>query len=356
MKTIALVLLAALCLCGNDFELKWRELNAQAKGAKGEKLIAALEALNELVPGNERILRALGRLPLVDVKPVTQAKLLGTIEGEDWIAEDLVFIGKEWLFSSVRRGMILESDGRAFAHAGMGVFALGVDPKHRLLWSTAGWVPQCEICRIEDKGKSALIAYDLKTGDEKHRVESPIGGVLGDMVVSSGGDVYVTNNSGGAVYRMLAGTLKLERLDEAGEFPSPQTPALSADGKTLYVADYRRGIAALDLGTKAVRWLKPGPGVIVSGIDGLYVWRNSFVAVQNGVTPVRIVKFARDLSKQEVLETKWKGFGEPTHGAIVGNEFCFLANTGWDAFEEDGRKKAGKGDVKSAVYCRALLR
>jgi hypothetical protein len=71
---------------------------------------------------------------------------------------------------------------------------------------------------------------------------------------------------------------------------------------------------------------------------------------------VRIVKFARDLSKQEVLETQWEGLGEPTHGTIVGNEFCFLANAGWDAFEENGRKKAGRGDVKSAVYCRALLR
>ncbi len=354
MKTIALILFAVLGASGNDFEVKWRELNESAKGAVGEKLKAALESMNELVPGNERILRALGRLPKEDWTRVTRAKLLAEIEGEDWIAEDLVFVGKEWFVSSVRRGMILENDGRAFAHAGMGVFALEVDRKRGLLWASVAWVPQCEVCRIEDKGKSALVAYDLKTGDEKHRVESPIGGVLGDMLVAPGGDVYVTNNSGGAVYRMMAGTLQLERLDEVGEFPSPQTPALSSDGKTLYVADYRRGIASIDLRTKTVKWLKPGPGVIVNGIDGLYVWGNSFVAVQNGVTPVRIVRFSLNLKKQEVLETKWEGFGEPTHGAIVGNEFCFIANAGWDAFEEDGHKKSGRGEVKSALFCRPL--
>jgi len=37
----------------------------------------------------------------------------------------------------------------------------------------------------------------------------------------------------------------LERLDTEGEFASPQQPALSADGKTLFVADYLRGIGAL---------------------------------------------------------------------------------------------------------------
>jgi hypothetical protein len=120
---------------------------------------------------------------------------------------------------------------------------------------------------------------------------------------------------------------------------SSLTPALSADEKTLYVPDYVRGIAAIEPGTRALRWLAPGEGVELSGIDGLYVYGDSFLAVQNGTEPRRIVRFSMDLRKQVVLEANTPALGEPTHGVVIGRRFYFLANTGWDRYDREGRKK-----------------
>src|SRR5271170_4417923 len=153
------------------------------------------------------------------------------------------------------------------------------------------------------------------------------------MTISRSGEIYVSEGIHGAVLRLRPGAKNLDRLDVPREFPSPQTPALSMDEQTLYVPDYVRGIAAMTLSTGAVTWLKPADDIALNGIDGLYIYRDSFLAVQNGTTPARILRFSLDLRKQEVLEANAPGLGEPTHGTIVGDTFYFLANTGWDQYD-----------------------
>jgi len=150
------------------------------------------------------------------------------------------------------------------------------------------------------------------------------------------------------------GANAFERLDVPGEFLSPQTPALSADGKVLYVPDYVRGIAAITLDSRQLRWLRPGAHITLTGIDGLYLDHGSFIAVQNGVTPERIVRISADLQEQTELEANWPGLGEPTHGMIIGRDFYFLANTGWDAFDQQGKKVPGVALVESSV-CKLPL-
>jgi len=150
------------------------------------------------------------------------------------------------------------------------------------------------------------------------------------------------------------GANAFERLDVPGEFLSPQTPALSADGKVLYVPDYVRGIAAITLKDRKLRWLRPGAHITLTGIDGLYLDHGSFIAVQNGVTPERIVRISADLQEQTVLEANWPGLGEPTHGVVVGRDFYFLANTGWNAFDAQGKKVPGALAVESSLWRLAL--
>jgi sugar lactone lactonase YvrE len=194
----------------------------------------------------------------------------------------------------------------------------------------------------------------LDTGALRQRIDSPVKGLLGDMTISRAGEIFVSEGIHGAVLRLRPGANRLERIDMPGEFPSPQTPALSSDEKTLYVPDYVRGIAAITLATGGVTWLQPADDIALSGIDGLYVYRGSFLAVQNGTTPPRIVRCSLDLRKQEVLEANTPALGEPTHGTIVGNTFYFIANSGWDEYDDQGKKKAGSGPVESTVRKIAL--
>lgn len=392
----------ALLLLAAETEPRWRVLNHQAREAIQQnnyaKLRETLRELKPLMPGNPRVaynlaasdavlgdraaalaeLRNLAATGLIydfaadadfaslresaefaavlkqtgeNKKPVSRSSAAFPLAERDLIPEDIAYDAETHRFfvSSVRLAKIITGDGKEFAKSAWPVLALRTDTTRRILWAATAWAPHCERCDKNDKDKTALLAFDLDTGALKQRVESPVKGLLGDMTISRAGEIYISEGIYGAVLRLRAGAKELERLDVAGEFPSPQTPALSADEKTLYVPDYLRGIAAITLATGAVRWITPADNVALSGIDGLYVYRESFLAVQNGTTPPRIMRFSLDLRKQEVLEANAPGLGEPTHGTIVGNTFYFLANTGWGEYDEQGKKKAGSAPVESSV-------
>jgi sugar lactone lactonase YvrE len=402
MRKLLLVVAAGLCVRAADPEPRWLVLNREARQAiearDYARLRSALLELRPLMPGNPRITYnlaaaearlgnregALARLRnwagmglLYDVAadedfatlkglpefqaivsredesrdPVARSQPAFQIAEPDLLPEDIAYDprSRRFFVSSVRKAKIITGEGQEFAKADWPVLALAVDARRRLLWATTGWVPHCEACKPEDKDKTALLAFDLASGALKQRIESPAKGLLGDMTIGRKGDLYVSEGIHGAVFHLAPGGKELERLDTPGEFPSPQTPSLSADEKTLYVPDYARGIAAIDLATHAVEWLKPGDDIALSGIDGLYVFRGSFLAVQNGTTPPRIVRFSPDLKHQEILEANTPGLGEPTHGVLVGNDFYYLRNSGWNAYDQNGKKKAGAPAIQSEV-------
>jgi hypothetical protein len=103
-----------------------------------------------------------------------------------------------------------------------------------------------------------------------------------------------------------------------------------------------------------VHWLKAAAGVEVRGIDGLYLHGDTFIAIQNGTRPERIVGMSSDLQQLAVLESGWDGLGEPTHGALLDGKFYFLANTGWEAYDEHGAKKPGLPPVISTIWSLPL--
>jgi sugar lactone lactonase YvrE len=400
---IALPLVLLLVLCAAPLRAAtWGELNRAAnqaiKANDYARLKGLLTELRAMAPGNPRILynlaaasarlgeaseainllRDLAATGLIyDVKadedfhsiagraefagilarfeenkrPVTHAQLERTIAGNDLIPESAVYDrgSKRFLVSSVRKSKIITAEGKLFAKTEWPAFALAIDSKRRLLWASMGWVPQCESCDKSGEGKTALAAFSLESGEIRHRMDSPLKGLLGDMTISRAGGLYISDGIGGALFMLRPGASTLERIDQPGEFPSPQTPALSPDERTLYVADYARGIAAIDLATRAVKWLQPAPGIALSGIDGLYVDRRRFIAVQNGTRPARIVEFSRDLQRQRILEAGWPGLGEPAHGELRGGFFYFLTNTGWDAYNGQGVRKPGP-PVSSAIH------
>jgi sugar lactone lactonase YvrE len=407
LRSLAILGCSALFLIAVDPEPRWAVLNRAAgqaiKAKDYAKLRDALRELKPLMPGNPRIvynlaasdavlgdplaalaaLRNLASMGLVydfagemdfsslrksvefaavikqidaNKKPVSHSTPAFTLPARDLIPEDIAYDAKTRRFfvSSVRQAKIIALDSGDFAKTDWPVLALRVDPKRRVLWAATGWAPQCARCDKTDEDKTALLEFDLDSGALKQRIESPVKGLLGDMTIGSSGELYVSEGIHGAVLRLRQGAKTLERLDVPGEFPSPQTPALSADEKTLYVPDYVRGIAAIRLSTGHVTWLKPSDDIALNGIDGLYLYRDSFLAVQNGTSPARIMRFSLDLHKQEVLEANTPELGEPTHGTIVGDAFYFIANTGWDQYDDRGQKKPGSNPVESTVRKIAL--
>ncbi|HEX5226784.1 MAG TPA: hypothetical protein VFW44_03705 [Bryobacteraceae bacterium] len=410
MKKFAICCALAAALLGEEPEPHWRVLNHTAREAiqakDNAKLRATLLELKPLLPGNPRIqynlaaseaklgnkavaltgIRDLARAGLIydfaadddfaalrstpefaavvkqveeNKKAISHSATVFALSERDLIPEDIAYDPKtrRFLIASVRQAKIIETDGattRDFAKTEWPVLALRMDERRGILWAATGWLAHCEHCSAGDKDRTALLAFDLNSGALRKRIESPVPGLLGDMTISRNGDLYVSEGIHGAVLRLRAGANQLERLDVAGEFASPQTPALSADEKTLYVADYVRGIAAITLPTRAVRWLEPADGFALSGVDGLYVYRNSLIAVQNGTNPARIVRFSLDLQKQEILEANAPYLGQPTHGTLAADTFYFIANTGWDQYDDNGKRNAGAPPVVSTVRKMAL--
>jgi len=386
-----------------DNQPRWRVLNnaaGQAARAKDyRKLRQTLRELKPLMPGNPRViynlaaadailgdtaaalagLRTLAGMHLTydfaadadfsalhrssefaailkqvdeNKRPMSHSIPAFTLAQRDLIPEDIAYDSqtRRFFVSSVRQSKIIDAtNARDFAKADWPVLALRVDLRRRLLWAATGWLPHCERCKKADEDKSALLAFDLDSGAPRQRIESPVKGLLGDMTIGREGDIYVSEGIHGAVLRLRPGAKALQRMDVPGEFASPQTPALSLDEKTLYVPDYVRGIAAITLATGRVTWLQPGGDIALNGIDGLYVFRDSFLAVQNGTRPERIMRFSLDLRKQEVLEANTPELGEPTHGTMAGDAFYFIANSGWDEYDDQGKKKPGSKPVQSTV-------
>ena len=113
------------------------------------------------------------------------------------------------------------------------------------------------------------------------------------------------------------------------------------------MADYTMGIKTIDLKTKAVAILNHPVEVPLNGIDCLMRVGDGLVAIQNGVTPARVVGLRLDASGNEVagveiLESNSPQLGTPTHGVLRGNRFYYLANTGFDNLDEKGGVASGK--------------
>jgi sugar lactone lactonase YvrE len=122
---------------------------------------------------------------------------------------------------------------------------------------------------------------------------------------------------------------------------SAQGLALTPDERTLYVADYARGILRVDPARRTVSLLETADSVSALGVDGLYFHEGGLVGIQNGVAPHRVVRFTLGpggdrVSRTQVLERAHPRHHEPTLGVLVDDRLYYIANSQWDRFGEDG--------------------
>ncbi|HEY6308966.1 MAG TPA: hypothetical protein VI488_21195 [Candidatus Angelobacter sp.] len=302
-------------------------------------------------------------------KAVQKAEAVCTLPLPDLMPEDLTFdrAGGTFVVSSIQHHALyrvrlpkageaectlqeipLEDQAKRWP-----VLAVSADATRNLLWMTACAMPGFTGFPKEDEGKTALIAIDGATGKVVRRFDLATGGpgVLGDMSVTDDGTVYVSDSLGGGVYR-VHGNVKTAALEKiAGDFFSPQTPVLAADGKRLFVADYSMGIAVVDL-TKSnpagqLSYLPHAESIAVTGLDGLYLSGDSLVGIQNGTEPARIMRFRlnpaqTEIISGEVVEQSTDRLGEPTHVIGLNGWFYSTANVGWNRIDDHGQLKPGE--------------
>ena len=260
--------------------------------------------------------------------------------------EDVFYVG------SVHRRKILRvskkgntADFTTEKQDGLGaVLGLKVDSQRRHLWVCTTGMPQMSEVTEEEKGRAALMKYDLRT--RAFVAKYPLGGGAtghncNDLVVSSAGDVFVSDAESGEILLLEAGSAEFKTVIEAGRLKSPQGLALSPDDKTLFAADYGGGLYRIDVASRSMAPLNADQTVALLGIDGLLFYKNSLIAIQNGINPHRVVRLtltpALDrIMGATILEMNNALFDEPTLGTLAGDVLYYVANSQWGRFTVEG--------------------
>jgi hypothetical protein len=327
-----------------------RDLTGYARMGQAADLPAVSADFTPLVPtaGYARLQQVMQ----ANARPIALGAPFLTLNDPALLTEDVDFEPRtrQFLITSVREHKIvaLGVDGRsrdfAVAPDGWPLLALKIDAAHAHLWVTEVALRGLSFSPAADWGRGALLCYDLGSGRLLRRIEAPKDSNLGDMLLTSAGDVIVSDGDGGGVYRLSAAGTALQRIDH-GDFISPQTPALHPDGRHIFVPDYLRGIALLELATGRVRWLSMADRYALNGIDGLYFAHGQLLAVQNGTAPARVAAFRLDatltrIAAERILARQAAGL-DPTHGVVVGADFYYLSPSGWEAIDDHGNLKPG---------------
>ena len=217
-----------------------------------------------------------------------------------------------------------------------------------------------------DSFRSGLFRFDLASGKLTGRFPVPDDAkphALGDVIVTRAGDVYATDSRSPIIYRVRTGADSLEAFVASPLLLSAQGLALDADERTLYVADYARGILRVDLATREVTPVPAADDMLALGTDGLYLVGGALIGIQNGVTPHRVVAASPSTrpgnasSRSTVLERARPDYAEPTLGVVVGNELYYIANSQWEQFRDDGGiERAGRAASAAGAASAALTR
>ncbi|HSH27824.1 MAG TPA: hypothetical protein VK972_08705, partial [Wenzhouxiangella sp.] len=251
------------------------------------------------------------------------------------------------IVGTIRDGLILaSSDGERWETLAsakdlpelQGVFDLAVDAERGHLWAASGNVLYFEGEAREDGVTSSLLRLNLKTGELER--EYTIGGgggrnLLGSLALAEDGTVFAADTRSPVIFRLEPGGETLEPYFGHPGFTSLRGMALNEDGSLLYVADYGLGIFVIDATGGQQAWQLAVPETFnAGGIDGLFWWDDHLVAIQNAITPQRVVRLALGgdglgVTAVAPLAAAVEEFETPTFGAMDGRNLYFFAVSHW---------------------------
>jgi hypothetical protein len=218
-----------------------------------------------------------------------------------------------------------------------------IDHKRRVLWVATSSLPEIADFRKEEDAQAAIFQYDLKTKKllKKFSLSDNKKHIFGDLTLNSKGDVFITDSISPNIYYISATGHIIETF-ASGQFVSLQGISLSEDGNHLFVSDYSQGIFEVDLKNKnKVTKLENPDNATLLGIDGIYFYQNSLIAVQNGINPRRVIKLSLSNNFDKIedfttLAANKNIMPDPTLATIVNNHFYFFANAQWNNFDRSG--------------------
>lgn len=220
-----------------------------------------------------------------------------------------------------------------------GVFGVVLDEARDTLWAATTALPAMAGYTPDLKGRSALAEFELSTGKLRRLIPVPSDGrdhALGDLTVDDAGTVYATDSLAPIIWQFSPAQEEMEKLIESSSFHSLQ--GIVVYQRSLFVADYAEGLFAIDLARRAVRALPPPEHATLLGLDGLVAVPGGIAAVQNGITPARVVRIAlapdlKSVTGLTILAANLPHLEDLALITLVHDRPTFVAGAGWDGFD-----------------------
>ncbi|MCF8473709.1 MAG: hypothetical protein K9G26_03350 [Emcibacter sp.] len=286
-------------------------------------------------------------------QPLGQESIFMTIDEKGLLPESVTYHEKtgDYFIGSVREGKILRiSQHKAvssFVTASeknqlTGIFGLKIDQKNNHLWVASNNIEQHISLNKNKENISGIFQFDITTGKLLHKYFPNDGkkNLFGDLIISPQGEIYVSDSYNPIIYKINKNTKSLEPFVAGDHFVNLQ--GLCIANNRLYVADYNKGLYSIDLKSKAIIALQHKDNINVGGIDGLYCQNHKLIAIQNGITPNRIIRLEvkdNKIDKLHVLNRNLPQWNEPTLGMIHKNSLYYVATSQWGAYDKDGSVK-----------------
>ena len=289
-----------------------------------------------------------------NLKQFGEGKTAFTLPKGDDLFESLAFDPKrkQFLVGSVRDGQIHRTgkDGKLQdfiapnADNGLwSVYAMAADPDHDALYVASTASVYFKGLKQEDYGKAGVFKFKLSTGKlvAKYLLEpdrQPR--TLSSIAVGKDGQVFAADGLRNIIYRLDGDVLK--PMVENPKLTSIRGLTVSGDGKLLYFADYALGIFGVDLAAGKGFDLAFAPAnLVLGGIDGLYWYDNTLVAIENGMSPRRVIRLQLDAEGRKVgkvmpLDVANPALTLPTYGAIDADGLYFIANSQKNSYDAYG--------------------
>ena len=317
------------------------------------------------------IARALQRLAR-STAPITAGRVVATLPDTTVFAEGVDADPRTDAFyvASIKHRTVYEirADGvirdlRLSGDARIGsVLGVRVAPDGRTLYATTAGLPVMDQYVAADSSIAAILRIRIADGRVEARWDVATDGtrhLLGDLAVTSHGEVYASDSYAPALYRLRPGADSLESLHHP-LFRSLQGIAPIPGQSRLIVADYSHGLLRVNLATNTVTRIADVPGTTSLGIDGIVWQRGGIIAVQNGMEPARIARFTLDGTQARVvrvddLDRQPTVADEPTIGTLWRGGFVYVANRQWEKFDDDQRRP-GTTLTPTRLLCVPLTR
>jgi hypothetical protein len=277
-----------------------------------------------------------------DFPEVSRAQLAFVLPEKDVIPEGLAFDPDQDVFylSSLHLKKILRIPRLEPEHSTdfvpadrynlLPTLGIRLDPTDGSVWN-ASWIDngKTELLHFDNSG--ALLGRFSLTDEAKHG--------FNDLVVLRDGGVYVTDTTGNEVFHFDPKAKTFRALSLSRPMFQPNGIALSDDQQILFIAD-QFGIQRYELKSGHSSDVAPGASNTLAGADGLYFYKGSLIAIQNGIGSPRIAAFQlsddfRRVTKTTVLENRSVFTTLPTTGALRGDKFYFIVNSQLDNLNGD---------------------